>query len=407
MENKLPESSRLKLDLMFDGIRYSEALVQAAKDAYPNFYPYRFQEGEFNPTGKPTVPIPYLLSTEDDTHVRIKGNGASPWSISRTHSNYFLSHSSDSSKSIPVHFEPLPSWMAQMTSDGFPMAQAGVSLHGDMAVINIAPGCEYFSAEKENGKSMRCSFCSYGAPDKRTAYLGQVAGVISLPDITYQRMQETLVAACKETEIRHIYLVGGSLQDWESEGKRFVEIARAVREVNKDKTPVTCGSGALPNNILKQLYDDRLVDNVCFNLEVWSEELFAKVCPGKNKFVGYQRWIESLEFAVSLWGRGHVYSAMVAGIELEPEYGFDLQAATDLAVTGAEELCSRGILPIYSLYWPVGGRDHPKYLYRLRNFFENLNLRYREIRKQNNLRIWDGFMCNKCAYMQLECDLDR
>jgi hypothetical protein len=98
---------------------------------------------------------------------------------------------------------------------------------------------------------------------------------------------------------------------------------------------------------------------------------------------------------------------MVAGIELEPEYGFDLQAATDLAVTGAEELCSRGILPIYSLYWPVGGRDHPKYLYRLRNFFENLNLRYREIRKQNNLRIWDGFMCNKCAYMQLECDLDR
>ena len=135
--------------------------------------------------------------------------------------------------------------------------------------------------------------------------------------------------------------------------------------------------------------------------------MFAKICPGKNKFVGFERWLESLEIAVSLWGKGRVYSAMVAGIELEPEYNLSWESAAELAVNGAEDLCRRGVIPIYSLYWPVGGRDHPDYFKRLRSYFEKLNLAYAAIRKKYGLEIWDGFMCHRCAYMQLECDIDR
>ena len=100
-------------------------------------------------------------------------------------------------------------------------------------------------------------------------------------------------------------------------------------------------------------------------------------------------------------------TAMVAGIELEPEYEMSWQQAADTAIQGAEDLCSRGIIPIYSLYWPVGGRDHKDYMSRLRSFFENLNIAYADIRRNYDLTIWEGFMCHKCAYMQLECDVDR
>jgi len=155
------------------------------------------------------------------------------------------------------------------------------------------------------------------------------------------------------------------------------------------------------------VHTEKLVVNVCFNREVWSEPLCKKVCPGKNNFVGYGRWIESLENAVNLWGRQRVYSAMVAGIELEPEYDISWQSAVELALQGAEDLCSRGIIPVYSLYWPVGGRDHPDYPARLRSYFERLAIGYRAIREKYDLRIWDGFMCHRCAYMQLECDIDR
>jgi len=405
MLSALDQASRFKLDLMFEGIRYTEALGNAAEHSFPNFYPYRFQPGEPNPTGQGTAAIPYLLTTRDGTLVRVKGAGDSRWNVtgSRTE-GYRLRR--DGSENLEVEFEPLPQWMQGQTSDGFQMARTGLSLHGDMGVINVAPGCEYF-LEKVDKVSMRCTFCAYGAPDKRIQDLGQATGTTSLPARTYQRIQETLRAAVAESNLRHLYLVGGSLTDWRQEGTRFIEISRAIQEANPDRIPVTCGSGALPGDALDTLYEERLVDSVCFNLEVWSKPLFEKICPGKNRFVGYERWIESLESAVGRWGRERVYTAMVAGIELEPEHGLNWDEAADLALEGAEYLCARDIIPIYSLYWPVGGRDHPEYLSRLRSYFERLSLGYQALREKYQLRIWDGFMCHRCAYMQLECDVDR
>ncbi|MCU0841598.1 MAG: radical SAM protein [Thiobacillaceae bacterium] len=402
---QLPPSARLKLDLMFHGIHYTEALGQAAGHAFPNYYPYRFQPGEHDPTGKGKAPIPYALSLADGTVIRIKGSGDSPWGVSgdRT-SGYRLGQVGQ--PDIPVEFVPLPRWMGAQTSDGFAMARTGLELLGDLGVINLAPGCEYF-LHKQDGVSMRCGFCAYGAPDERVAHLGQKIHQVSLPDLTYTRIGETLEAALAEGGVRQLYLVGGSLTDWREEGQRYLEIARRIQAVNRHRLPLSCGSGALPLDIMRQLRDENLVDNVCFNLEIWSEPLFAKICPGKHRYVGYARWIEALEQAVGLWGRGHVYTAMVAGIELEPEHGMSWEQAADLALEGAEALCARGILPVYSLYWPVGGRDHPEYMSRLRNYFERLNLGYHGLRRKYDLHISDSFMTHRCAFMQMECDLDR
>ena len=49
--------------------------------------------------------------------------------------------------------------MTHKTADGLPFAQAGCTTHGDMLVINVAPGCEYF-LHKHEGQSMRCGFCA-------------------------------------------------------------------------------------------------------------------------------------------------------------------------------------------------------------------------------------------------------
>jgi len=404
--SELPESARRKIDLLFEGLRYTPALGAAAAHAFPNFYPYRFKPGEADPTGTGKATIPYLLRQADGTMVRIRGDGDAPWWVDGSHEAGYALHRDGGPVGLPVEFEPLPGWMHGQTSDGFPMARAGLSLHGDMAVVNVAPGCDYF-LEKDDGVSMRCTFCAYGAPDERTRHLGQAAGEPGLPEQTYRRLQETLETAMAEDEIRHVYLVSGSLTDWHAEGRRFLEVARKVQEVVRHTIPVACGSGALPDSAQDALHDEKLVDAVCFNLEVWPERLFAKVCPGKNRYVGFDRWVAALEHAVSRWGKGRVYSAMVAGVELEPEYGLDWEQAAALALEGAAALTSRGILPIYSLHWPVGGRDHPDYHERLRAFFERLNLGYRALREEHDLRFWDGFMCHRCAYMQLECDIDR
>jgi hypothetical protein len=402
----LPSSAQLKIELMFDGIRYSDSLGAAAEHAFPNFYPYRFRPGEPNPTGNDKVTIPYLMTLPDETLIRVKGTADAPWQVmGDALSGYRLRH--DDGRELPVAFAPLPHWMREQTSDGLPMAQAGVSLHGDMAIINIAPGCEYFLNRGDNGDSLRCTFCAYGAPNERIKHYEQRIEQAELSPVAIQRMQETLRAALDEGGIRHLYLVGGSMKDWSLEGDRYLALAQAVQQVNGHRVPVSCGSGALPADRLERLQGEGLVDQVCFNLEVWSAPLFAKVCPGKARFVGYERWLQALDQAVALWGKGRVYSAMVAGIELEPEHEMGWDEAASLAIEGADKLCERGVLPVYSLYWPTGGRDHPDYFDRLHHYFERLNIDYAAIRRQRGLKISSDFMCHCCAYMQLECDIDR
>ena len=78
---------------------------------------------------------------------------------------------------------------------------------------------------------------------------------------------------------------------------------------------VACGSGAIPKAAMKRLRELG-VKGACFNLEVWDPVQFERVCPGKHAIVGRDRWLESLEDAVDVFGRGHVKSAFVGGAEL-------------------------------------------------------------------------------------------
>lgn len=402
----LTGSPALKVEVMCEGIRYTPALGAATAHSMPNFYPYRFKPGEHDPTGRGIATIPYLINTADGTEIRILGDGDSPWHIEGSLEQGYRLVDDRSQRSVPVAFEPLYPWLTEKTSDGLPYAQAGVQVHGDMLVINVAPGCEYF-LHKHEGQSMRCAFCAYGAPDERTKHLGQLAGQVEIPPPTLDRMREAMDAVIRQTEIRHVYLVGGSLTDARKEGDRFLQLARFVKQANTRRIPVALGSGAIPDDQIAQFKAEDLVDHVCFNLEMWSEPLFNKICPGKARYVGYARWIEALETAVRHFGRGHVYSAMVAGIELEPEHGLEWDQAAKIALEGAEDLCRRGVIPIYSLVWPSGGRQRPDYHSRIRSYFETLTTGYAEIRRRHGLAISEGFMCHRCAYMQLECDLER
>ena len=160
---ELGASPALKTDIMFEGVRYSNALAEAAEHSLPNYYPYRFRKGEPDPTGTGKAQIPYLMITEDDTLIRVMGNGDSAWSVQGTRKQGYRLQNDQDNSDRAITFEPQLAWLSRETSDGFPMVRAGVSTHGDMLIINVAPGCEYF-LKKHDGQQMRCTFCSYGAP---------------------------------------------------------------------------------------------------------------------------------------------------------------------------------------------------------------------------------------------------
>lgn len=194
--------SRLKVQVMCEGIRYTAALGQATAHSMPNYYPYRFKEGEHDPTGKGIVTIPYLISTPDGTEIRILGNGDSPWHVEGNLEQGYLLIDDRSGCTVPIEFEPLRPWLTQKTTDGLPFAGRRPGPHGDMLVINVAPGCEYF-LHKLDGVSMRYLLRLRGA---RRAHAAPRAedGTARDPPPTLDRMREALNAVIDQAEIRHL-----------------------------------------------------------------------------------------------------------------------------------------------------------------------------------------------------------
>ena len=435
----IPSVVRLKAALLFFGLRDEpqivKALVEAGDWAFPNFMPHHISPGLPPYRGARQVPFPYLLKLADDTQVRLRLKPDSPFTLRTLDGSSLPSFSENKDlawtsqhvkaprRSAPqgmcfalyeldtlittLTFEPRLAWSDALTADGTPFKATGLSQHGDMMVLNPAPGCEYFVApfghEKRN---LSCQFCLYGLPDKRIKSLGQKLFRAELPEENINRICEA--CAHPRTDARHLYLVSGSMVDMVEEGRRFVQLARALHEAGlTERYYVACGSGAIPKEAMIEM-KALGVRGACFNLEVWDPVQFERVCPGKAHFVGRERWIQSLTEAVDVFGEGNVMSAFVGGAELDGEGAFeDPEEALISNLEGAEFLLSKRIQPIYSLHWKMTGKNRGlEPIYSLDHFLK-LNRGLAKARQRYGLLINSEFFCRRCAYMQLEPDYDH
>ncbi len=404
-----PDVVRLKAALLFEGVQYDQCLAEAASWAFPNFMPHHLPPGEPSFQGQRVVQIPYLFRLPDDTQVRLRIKPQSPFRLSADpDSGQIVLYENDKVIS-PTSFEAREAWTDMLTADGTPMKATGLSQHGEMLVLNVAPGCEYFvvPSEEPGGKSknLSCKFCLYGLPDKRMEPLGQELYVINMPEPTLDRVVEA--CAHTETNARQLYIVGGSMLDMAEEGRRFIQIAEHLARAGlTERYYVACGSGAIPKSAMKTLRDLG-VRGACFNLEVWDPKQFARICPGKDQIVGRERWIESLEEAVDVFGVDNVMTAFVGGAELEGDGAFtDPQQALDSAIESGEYLIPRGIQAVYSLHWKMTGKNRGQEPIYTLDFFLKLNEALFEIRKREGLFTNPDFFSKRSAYMQLEPDYD-
>ena len=313
-----PECVRLKAAILFHGVQFCYELADACEWAFPNYAPYQIPVGMEPHNGQRRISIPYLLRMEDDTQVRLRIKPDSPFSLRPSERARWFNIFEGDVQVATTTFEPRLPWTELLTRDGTPMRATGLSQHGEMLVLNVAPGCEYFvspvEGESSRSENLSCKFCLYGLPDKRLEPLGQELFQISLPGTTYDRVIE----ACLDdsTEAKQLYLVGGSMTSPADEGERFVEIARALNKAGVcDRYYVACGSGAIPLEHMKTL-KSLGVKGACFNLEVWDEGAFERICPGKAKWVGRDAWLQALNDAVSVFGRNNVMTAFVGGLSL-------------------------------------------------------------------------------------------
>ncbi|OGL16152.1 MAG: hypothetical protein A3F92_13935 [Candidatus Rokubacteria bacterium RIFCSPLOWO2_12_FULL_71_22] len=399
----LPGSILWKTGLLFRGVCFTGALAEAvAEGAAPNFWPYRRRDarGQLE-----LIPVPYLFRLEGGAVARVRVDDRSALDVRRDAAGFGLW--SGSERLCAIEFVRAHAWQDHRTRDGSTPSAAGVEQLGDMLVVNVAPGCEYFTVRDEEGDARRCRFCAYGRFDQRSVALGQARGRVPLEPALLARLEEVLRVAAEAGEARHVYLTGGSLLDPADEARRYLPLVAAARRAVGDRLRVTCGSGAVdPKDSAR--YRDAGADSCCYNLEVWDAETFRAVCPGKAAAVGRERWIAALLGAVEVFGRGNVGSAFVAGVEQPaPAPGMSTERMMASIVEGATFLLDHGVMPLYSPLWPVEGTPYGAGDGLAPERYLEIEREVYRLRAARRFPVPPWLICRGCSYMLLEVDFDH
>lgn len=160
---------------------------------------------------------------------------------------------------------------------------------------------------------------------------------------TPKQVAEAYDIARKAGAANHFRITGGFVPE-RRELEYYLDVADAIRA--KHSSFYGCAVVGAPADLsVLPKYREAGFANISTNIEVWDKNLFAAICPGKEKRNGgYKHWVESLERSVDVFGKGNVHSTIVGG--LEPK---------ESTLEGIEYLASKGVICHFSAFRPEKG----------------------------------------------------
>ncbi len=314
----LSETTRLKIDLLCQGLRVSKETL----DRFPGYRHKRASLSEglclnLFPEGGGRMPVnlavhepfversEYALS-EDEAWI-LKGE----------------------ERVVRAEVLDYPAWYRKELPDGTTFQEV-VQVHYERILATALTNfCEF----REDGRG--CRFCAlgYGSGEQRFKDPEKIAEAI-------RRLGEMGIP------FEEVNLNSGSLLD-EEQGIDMFEIAmKKIREVTDAPIYAQICPPESPA-VLTRLKDAGL-STISFNIEVFDEAIRREIMPAKGE-MSIEHYLETIDLAVSLFGRGNVSSWLIAGLE-PPES----------TIKGVRALTSRGAIPFVSVFRPLIGSEMAK-----------------------------------------------
>ncbi len=294
----------LKIDLMLRGVRLP-------KDVEPLVFHGRAGEGVdlVLPGGSP-VNVP---CGEEFTK-------NSPYVLSRRKDRWFISDGTDE---VEVKLVKRPEFLDRTTEEGTPYRDIA-TVHGSYVLVLPKKECVFFE------KKVECSYCAGGYDEKtgRTYTVDEVVEVVS--------------AVLDEGVSEIIYLSTGFTEEDDGGIGFLIPYIEAI----KKRFNCLVAVEALPpkkNHWIDQTYAAG-ADALLYNLEIFDEELFEALCPGRARFIGRKRYMEALKYAASIFPNGTVASHLIVGLEPPGSTCMGIDFLTDM-----------GVVPILPIYRPRPG----------------------------------------------------
>lgn len=238
---------------------------------------------------------------------------------------------------FPIEFSRRPKFYSLKTSDGTPMNTVGNYSENplDGGYINIAYSNECSLKEK----GLDCLFCNANATKDAYAQCEHISWK------NPKQIGETVKAAIELDNLKHVNITGGFVPE-RREVDYYVDVAEAIKDITGlEDFNGNAVIGAPSDLSVIDRYKEAGYSYISTNLEVWDENFFKVICPGKHKECGgRENWLRSLEYEAKLFGFGHVRSSFVSGIEPK-----------ERTLEGVEYLADKGIIGSAGIWNPNPG----------------------------------------------------
>ncbi len=347
----VPKEVVVKEDVLRHGVKFSKAAMEKASQgrarSYYIFSYDRTDLSEMEQGESMKAPDEFRIEAGPyelrKTNIRCTISYDSPYLIDVVDGEVWLT--SDGGEKIgKVTFPPVPKYYSKTFEDGSHYAEiVPIVGWGTRAFCTILRNCGLWSFNLE------CKFCDFNANFKALKEQGH--------SYTLRKPIEKVVEAVKaifldkpadEPNRYCLILSGGSVMTGKGDYvdvKFYTEYVKAIREAIGNKWIIHLQAAALDRDGCKAMKDSG-VDVYHPNIEVWDENLFKTLCPGKEKFIGREEWIKRTIDAVNVFGEGWVTPAFVAGVEMCTPYGFkNVDDAIKSTSEGWDFLMSHGVLP--------------------------------------------------------------
>lgn len=303
---------RTKLALVSRGVALPEGLSQPSRwiaqaNAAETVIDIRLSSGNFC-----SVPVGQPYTDESTFQLHEDENGF---------------HLSCAGEEQVIELVEAPSFYSRTTRSGARMGSFA-SLHDKLLILNPLLGCGFFAE-----RGLACQYCQYDS----------MLNEVEPPLRDSLDLVEVVRAALDEREVDTVYLYNGYAPGDDAGLARLVPIIDLLRRHLGHRQIALETVAPTDLSVIDELYAAGLDIFVC-NLELYSEEKFAEICPGKQKHGGQKAIWAALAHARQIFRDGAVVSHLIPGLE-------PLESTLD----GMRALIERGVVPLLVPFRPLPG----------------------------------------------------
>ncbi len=349
----LPPEAVVKEDLLRLGVAFNEeALRAAAGKKSKSYFIFSFDRDPISGMeGGEHLRAPEEMALRGGargfrrTIVSVRLNRRSPYRVQLNGGGLVLVLNGE--ELCGVELQEAPPYYRRSLQSGKSISEMAPTIEwGYLIYLTTFRKCQYF------GWSEECRFCDINENFRQQVQTGRSYGTMKDPGEVLEALsiidQEDV-----ERRSKAYTITGGAIStrlQGEREADFYLRFTAAIERKFPGRWISKMAIQALQRRDLERLRDAG-VQIYHPNFEVWDRRLFALLCPGKERSVGWGEWMHRVVEAADVFGPTLVIPNFVAGVEMAAPHGFSsVPEALQSTGEGLEFFMSKGIAPRFTTW---------------------------------------------------------